>query len=1135
MSDDDEWLPDADADAEGGDEDMNRSPVQANYSDERRSGRESAAAAADDDAAAANSHRKTRKRSCHDNTDEDYGDDERQQLRSFYEEAAITKNAGMIRRSTSLGAISTQSATTNLSLGELSRLEENHLSQSSHHEEEEERQRKKLAKRARKKSGVRTQQVWNFTEEQVERMRVWQRFKNAKAIDVSQEQDVGGSMEYLVRKRLSEQAEQKRLKLIADAREEKRKIKLEEEAAAFSGYDGMRKAGGQKSVEKDDNDEVYDDGMWNFLDKGFVNMPLANAEKLPYYVYKKTECESDGGGDCADHLLPVKSRNNTGKQGLKQHPSNRNSTREQFHIIPLSFPLQFNQLTSCMDLHSMVSSSTFGSERMVFSHGKNAVRLWARMVANGLMVDDFHSSLGMKGNGSGKGRNESDEDSVSNVSSSSSSSSSESSVHSYHPEVVHSQMTYGTTSVVAMKDGDDNDATNNTLASKQTPLFRLMAMVHKLPKSTHRNTILLRIALDIGINRGLWENELSRFVDCSDSIGECNNESNQISTLFTPLERWAIKSFFGVDGSISSPPSWASDPSMPTHEHPFKVKIGKSRKLMITRLRRWIDMKKTMLNEADSAGKESYHISSRQEIGAEHIASSTNLMSDSFFDKGDAEQSVHESSTQVHGFDASNTIPKKESDDDEGSEAGIGETFDHCSTAAAVDTPQQSYFLDLQKPTDPGDEDIYAKIIQETNIDSSHVEIALASLVAHLSSSMARLRQLQELNSSHNEHRNTLNLAINDVNHWHEHIVSYLRLAETLCAVREANFYRSGKVFPQSAPLAKTVMMAQSYFACGGGACIGRKSEKRDMHDEDYNISSDSEASVDDIKATMQSQHSSTNSLRKQDLRSIKLAARELARSGKDRLLHRHLVAFTPIHFTTGIAIIADNLTPSAAELVSRGYSAPFNSRGASAFDLMKNMLTLIEDEGSLISAPKMGWNMRGKIIDSTLVKTLQEAASIFRMCTEKDPENVEHWSWYVATLLGMLCIAFGNASDHNNIKVESEVPERQPLQCFIDIRNNTAVAVRQFLTYAQSHDAPMFHFAISSMLEWNKATLLLHRPQDIGFGLEVRRLYAYHVSCCISFVELFLRSTPLIHNKSYYSRSDISLGSCNLLEHFHY
>ena len=180
------------------------------------------------------------------------------------------------------------------------------------------------------------------------------------------------------------------------------------------------------------------------------------------------------------------------------------------------------------------------------------------------------------------------------------------------------------------------------------------------------------------------------------------------------------------------------------------------------------------------------------------------------------------------------------------------------------------------------------------------------------------------------------------------------------------------------------------------------------------------------------------------------------------------------------------------------------------------------------------GWDMRGKIIDSTLVKALEEAASVFRTCTEKDPENVEHWSWYVATLLGMLCIAFGDASDHNNIKVESEVPERQPLQCFIDIRNKTAVVMRQFVTYAHSHDAPMFHLAISSMLEWNKATFLLHRPQGIGFGLEVRRLYAYHVSCCISFVELLLRSTPFIHNKSYYSRSDIPLGSCNLLEHFH-
>ncbi len=1077
MSDDDEWLPDADADAEAGEEDVNRSPEHANSSD-----------------ATADSNRKGRRRPYRDEDDDDDS-----QLRSFYEEAAINKNAGVIRRSNSLGAISAKSATSNLSLGELSRLEENTLSQFSHHQEEEERQRKKLDRRARRKSGVEAQVYNNFTAKQIARRRVWHRFKNDKAIDVSQEQDVGGSMEYLVRERLSEQAERKRLKSIAKAREEKRKIKLEKEAVAFAGYDGMQNADAQKSDEKGDEDN--NDGMWNYLEKGFVNMPLADAEKLPYYVYKKTECENDGRGDCAD-LLPVKKKKGSGKQGLKQLPSNPNTTSEQLGIIPRAFPLHFNQLTAKMDLHAMVCSETFGSERMVFSHGKNAVRLWARMVANGLMVDDFNNSPGMKLGDIGKRRDKSDDGSVSNVSSSSSS---ESSVHSYHPEAVHSQMTYGTTSVVAMNDKDDNDVMNNNAhASNQTPLFRLMAMVHKLPKSTHRSTILLRIALDIGVNRGLWENELARFVGCIGSDGDCNDEGNQKSAFFTPTEQWAIKSFFGVDGSLSSPPSWASDPSMSTHPQPFKMKIGTSRNLLMTRFRRFIKMKQKMLDETGSDRKESNHTISRHEAkmdNVEQIASGTSPMNDSFVDEVKMEQSVQESSNQGNECKLSNN---------EGGREGVdGEEIGHCSTAAADGLPLRACLLNLQKAADPGAEDKYAKIIHETNIDSSLVDIAIASFVAHLTSSKARLQQMQELDSSHTEHRNALNSAVNDVKFWYEHIESYLRLTEALCAVREANFYRSGKSFPQSAPLAKAVMALQSYFANSGGVGFVRKRKRWERHDEN-NSSSDSEATDDTLEATMLKQNPSTIALGRRELRSIKLAARELARQGKDRLLHRHLVSFTPIHFTTGIAIIADNVTPSAAELVSRE-CCPDSLGNRTPFDLIKNMLTLIEVEGSLITVPKSGWGMRGKIIDETLVKVMQEAATVFQTCTEKDPENVDHWSWYVATLLGMVCIAFGssrNARAQHNAKVDNKLPERPPLHCFLEIRNIAAGAMRQFFDYAHSHDAPMFHLAVATMLEWNMATFLLHRPQDVGFGSEVKRLHAYHVSCLLAvyfFVKLNL------------------------------
>jgi DNA-binding TFAR19-related protein (PDSD5 family) len=358
---------------------------------------------------------------------------------------------------------------------------------------------------------------------------------------------------------------------------------------------------------------------------------------------------------------------------------------------------------------------------------------------------------------------------------------------------------------------------------------------------------------------------------------------------------------------------------------------------------------------------------------------------------------------------------------------------------------------------------------------------------------------MQELNSSHIEHRHALNSVKNEVNKWHEHTMLYLRLAETLCAVKEANFYRCGKAFPQSAPLAKAVMASQSYIANCGGVGSGQKRKSWELHDEN-NSHSDSEASEEDtMESTMMSQNSSTIALSRK-LRSIKLASRELAR-GKERLLHRHLATFTSIRITTAIALIADNLTPRAAELVSRA-CCPDSPDNRTPFDLVKNMIALIEDEGTLISAPKVGWDMRGKIIDETLVSVMQEAAAVFQTCTEKDPENVDHWSWFVATLLGMLCIAFGSTRDsiiHSNIKMGCEPSERPQLQRYPDIRVNAADAMRQFINYAHSHDAPMFHLAIASMLEWNKAASLLHRPQELGFGLEVKRLHAYHVSCLLS------------------------------------
>ena len=344
-----------------------------------------------------------------------------------------------------------------------------------------------------------------------------------------------------------------------------------------------------------------------------------------------------------------------------------------------------------------------------------------------------------------------------------------------------------------------------------------------------------------------------------------------------------------------------------------------------------------------------------------------------------------------------------------------------------------------------------------------------------------------------------MKLLIEEVGFWHESIESYLNLAISLAEVPDVNLYKSRIDFPESAARAKAIITTQWYHANGGSAGCSWKRRKSKLSSwevkKENNSSDDSDASDLDnsvLETTVPSRNIPAY-LEKEELHSIKLAAMEIAKRGKDR--DRKSTSFTPIHLTTGIAMIVEHLTPHAAELVSRQH-CPDSSENRTPFDLMSNMLTLVEEEGSLISPPQSAWEARGNIIDDTLVKVMLEAAMMFRSCIVKGPENVDHWSWYVATLLGMLCISFGTS--------ENDHPGRQQLECFARIRSYAAVAVRDFVSFAKSHGCAMFHLSVSSMLEWKKPIILLHRPRQlygskVGFGSEVNYLHAYHVSECIT------------------------------------
>ena len=108
----------------------------------------------------------------------------------------------------------------------------------------------------------------------------------------------------------------------------------------------------------------------------------------------------------------------------------------------------------------------------------------------------------------------------------------------------------------------------------------------------------MKVAQELGTNRRLWEEELKCLVegnahtngDEEDADAGVGDDFMGSSNL-TPKELWAIKSLLGVDGSISTPPSWAADPSMPTHPTVMKQRVHSLWSSLLKRLRRRIRAK----------------------------------------------------------------------------------------------------------------------------------------------------------------------------------------------------------------------------------------------------------------------------------------------------------------------------------------------------------------------------------------------------------------------------------------------------------------------------------------------------------------------------------------------------------------
>lgn len=1048
-------------------------------------------------------------------------------LRGFYKDAAEKKVVGYSpprhrhHPSSPTGRPYSYHTSSQQSLAELSRMEDIILSgtQSSYHKEEEERQSQKLQKRARLNDGEggttkKKKPSKPPTATQIQRQKSYQRFVYKKKTNYDHESDSGGSMEYLIRRKLSERGEQQRLRKIAHERGE-RKRRMNDEILDGDGNN-----------DKNDNNDDHDGVNWNFAKEGYVTMPRSEAQKLPYYIYRNSnrkrkysfgaDSDDDDNDDISHKAIAPsiqqdqqqKKKQNTGhlilldkpesgirtKRGKYRTKAEKNAKQQQaFYDEPdnvtRSFPLHFHQFNSRMDLHSMIDVKTSGNERLVFSHGRNAKRLWTRLVAGGGMNHDFfkddnskmdsnnNNEMAKEGENVAKEREE-DDDNISNMFSSSSSKSSSSSDEDSYQPPGFSQLSHLTsTSVIDNTPMGNVDDTANKARNKDNTLLRLMSIVHELPRTSHRNQFVMKVAQELGTNLRLWENQLKDLVD---------------GGVLSQKECWAIKSFLGIDGSIvSSAPSWMCDPSLPTHPTVLKNRVASLRLLLLGCLRPLLRGG----TRKGRAGQDDAEATGKAKASSDNQPQSNE-------DEADEEEEPTNTTNLKRENDFTDPMhPDYELKGEEGNPDSIGNYSIENTNIKLL----SSIINKVQQTADPG-ADKYATVIHEADIDTSNIVVVMAWFLAQLTSSKMELiqKQQQQLDSG----EDVLKVAQKDVGQWHESAMTYLKMAEELSEVRGASFYKSGENYPQSAPLAEAVMSTQSYLANSGGAGWGPKRDNKQSKvkfEDTINIRYPHYNHHHDFEETINEEdlRPAPGNLGEQELHGIHMAAKDLTMRGKDRLLDRHLTSFASIHLTTGIAMIAEVLPPLAAELVSR-QCCPESSDHQTPFDLLSNVIVMITADGSLIPPPTTLSSVDTKqktVIDEVLVNAMHDAAMIFQNCINAEPENVDNWTWYVASTLGMLCIASGlsstNKSDRN-VKMENEgTTTRHQMEGFHDIRCNAAVALTDFLKYCQGNGCPVFQLAVASMLEWKEAILLLHRPisDESEFGLEVRKLHAYHVS----------------------------------------
>ncbi len=850
----------------------------------------------------------------------------------------------------------------NVSAAELSRMEEELLSQTSHREDEMKRQSEKQKRRERRRNGETTVRPRKpLSEEQKEYKAAYQRMKYRKNLELSEELDTGGSFAYLSRRKLEEDSEQKRLNGLAWERERQQR---------------------NASTKGDDGDEVASSKQGSRSTKskwstdGYAALPTSEARDLPFFVYTKrprscsnSQMDSDSDnnlgsddesiGDDGDENVSKKKKkhqlliedNNVEIKGMdvvskyKPKPKRKMSQQLKSSIVG-SFPLYHNRTKSKGGISN-------GSEQMVWSQGRNAKRLCARIIASsGVCTRECPSNK--------------DADKNTTVTKDDESSSSRS--------INSSNVTQSP--ALAASDKRTGADTHGNL-NKSNQLLRLTRQIHELPNATHRQHFVSAVANELGRNRYLWEESLREWVERDD--------------YFSEEKQFAIKYFLGVDGDITS-----GAYGFILNTHPTKF-VGASRRLrqqLRNRFNRWVQQKRSDPN--------------------------------------------HKS--------------EDEATDD-------NEIFDPMANNSSDDT---------EAGFDADD----VNIIFNSNIDVFSIASTLSYFLDQLSLVKKRYDNLQQMNSSSTEIR----LAERAVRRWHQIISSFLATVSIESKPIMAAFVKASTTQYQL-PLFKAIAAQHSYIA--NGSCLelfSRKQEEKGESDSDSDVESNEKSH----------KMISREDLTKNELLQIDQAGKEIFQITRGHMNNEGLDVFTSIRLTIGISTITEFLPPSATEIMSRQTYSGLNAE-ESPFDLMRQMLAHLEERGSLVSLGSLRSDISERpVIDESLTDAMRIAIRFFRQCKELDPRNVQYWSWYVAAVCGRLCIASGTSLLDKTNAIERK---RQRLPCFSEARAEASSAVDEFIQRASKSDCPVFFFAVTSMLEWKRAVILLHRHALFS---TVNRLHAY-------------------------------------------